>query len=103
MAGGGEGGEQHEAEVRLSWMSWWRMRYHSTIKNILRQLGSTRREETRCGALLVGVDPTTTLTAAKKMKAKIAIITMAMAVDCQVQAALDEGKLADFPPWYDRT
>ncbi len=32
--GGGEGVEQHEAEVCLSWTSRWRMRYHSTIKNI---------------------------------------------------------------------
>ncbi len=40
------------------------------------QLGSTRREETRHGAHLVGVDPTTTRTAAKKVKAKIVIITM---------------------------
>ncbi len=48
------------------------------------QLGSTRREETRHGALLVGVDPTTTMTAAKKTKAKIVIITMAMPADCQV-------------------
>jgi hypothetical protein len=39
MAGGGEGGERHEAEVRLSWTSRWRMRYHSTIKNILVAVG----------------------------------------------------------------
>jgi hypothetical protein len=47
----------------------------------------------------MGVDPTTTTTttAAKKTKAKIAIITMAMVVDCRVQAALDRGKLMDFP------
>ncbi len=57
-----------------------------------------RREETRRGALLVGVDPTTTTTAAKKTKAKITIITMAMAADCQVQAVPDSGNLMDFPP-----
>jgi hypothetical protein len=39
MAVGGDGGEQHEAEVRLSWTSWWRMRCHSTIKNILAAVG----------------------------------------------------------------
>ncbi len=52
---------------------------------------------------MVGVDPTTTLTAAKKMKAKIAITTMAMAADCRVRAVPDAGKLMDFPPWYDGT
>jgi hypothetical protein len=61
-------------------------------------LSSTRREETRRGALLVGVDPITTTTAAKKMKAKIAIITMAVAADCRVRAAPDGGKSTDFPP-----
>ncbi len=64
---------------------------------------STRREETRRGALLVRVDPTTTTTAAKKTKAKIAIITMAIAADCQVRAVPDGGKLANFPPWYNGT
>ncbi len=98
MAGGGRGGEQHEAEVRLSWTSWGRMRHHSTIKNIWGQSGSMRREETRRGALLVGVDPSTTTTSAKKTKAKIAIITIAVAADCRVQAAPDRGKLTDFPP-----
>ncbi len=51
----------------------------------------------------MGVDPTTTLTAAKKTKAMIAIIIMAVAADCRVRAAPDWGKLTDFPPWYDRT
>ncbi len=58
-----------------------------------------RRKETRRGALLVGVDPMTTTTAAKKTKAKIAIITMAVAADCRVRAAPDGGKLTDFPPF----
>ncbi len=62
-----------------------------------------RREEMHLGALMVGVDPTTTSTAAKKMKAKIVIITMAVAADCRVRAAPDGGKLTDFPPWYDGT
>jgi hypothetical protein len=39
MAGGGEGGEQHEAEVCLSWTSRGRMRHHSTIKNIWAAVG----------------------------------------------------------------
>ncbi len=52
---------------------------------------------------MVGVDPTATSTAAKKTKAKIAIITVAMAADCRVWAALDRGNLMDFPPWYDGT
>jgi hypothetical protein len=52
---------------------------------------------------MVGVDPMTTSTAAKKAKAKIAIITIAVAADCRVWAAQDEGKLTDFPPWYNRT
>ncbi len=45
----------------------------------------------------MGVDQTTTMTAGKKTKAKIAITTMVVAADCQVQGAPDGGKLTDFP------
>ncbi len=62
-----------------------------------------RREETHRGVLLVGVDPMTTTTAAKKTKANIVIITMAVVADCRVQAVPDGGKLTDFPPWYNGT
>jgi hypothetical protein len=41
--GGGEGGEQHEAEVHMSWTSQGRMRHHLTIKNIRAAVGQHKK------------------------------------------------------------